>query len=829
MGKCLAVLNTFEVDLEYIWRELNDPKKPRVKVYDVELSIPAISEDCIATLNNNGYYDIRNGKLYTTRTMRESMMHKDCRDKIRFKEINTITINEVPGDGVANIMKIYVLDKIRRDLNKALESASKVLDILAKVESEAKSELNKRIKGAGTHISRNGPTFKIRSWIARVLVDDNDVFVFWKDNKLYAAINVSLVIRFDGNLWDHLVKRDMDKLKELSNIRFRYLLDLEECRRLSRTYTVKRYLSEEDYRNLYNEKRGAMLSYEDLLEYPRRKLKSECREVASLEELHRSIGVDKIDPHQPIIEVESSGGEKFYFPAQYVVPVFDPAIADDVEKEILSELKRLIHHEHRRDLIIELVRQLYYLRSEPVSLVTRFDEDPKLIVNVYDVRNNSKSTEMVKTTSQILKPLSLLTVCRRGSRAEGRGYKGDYVRVPLPHKLPKLLGEMEELPFIILVEEGLNEGELEVVERLSTDLFSLHECLRRSWEKAGYRLPRLSPKDPLSFRRDSDFIEIAEKAGELTGGVLSYALIFGRRVAVDEDYDVLDYYDDLKKVLFARGIISQNVSVERYLGEDGSVDSRTVGYAFSNIFYDMLGKLGITLFTSKLSTTYDLIIGVDVGEGEVEESRTVGSIVVFRGDGVLINMIPVYVPSYPGRETGRIKDLLEYAEERGYVRFKNRRILLLRDGRLTREEQEQLKDFTRKRQCVIEVVNVRKRTPFQQLEPDHDEKGIVDWYADIGDSYLLRCHTPRTGLPRPIKVDKIIRIFDKGKFNEKSITSTELELLRNLAYLNYSTIEGRGGLRLPAPLHYADKLLKALKRGWKVNEEYLKEGMLYFL
>jgi len=825
----LAVLNTFEVDLEYIWRELNDPKKPRVKVYDVELTIPAISEDCIATLNNNGYYDIRNGKLYTTRAMRESMMLKDCRDEIRFKEINTITINEVPGDGVANIMKIYVLDKVRRDLNKALESASKVLDILAKVESKAKSELNKRIKGAGTHISRNGPTFKIRSWIAKVLVDDSDVFVFWKDNKLYTAINISLGISLDGNLWDHLAKRDMGKLRRLSGIRFRYLLDLEKCRGLNRTYTAKRYLSEEEYRNIYNEKPGAMFSYKDLLEHPRKKLKSECKEVASLEELLKIIRVKMTDPRQPIIEGENSRGEKLYFPAQYVVPVFDPKMADDFERDILSKLKELIHHKHKRDIILGLVNQLNYLRSEPVSLVTEFDEDPKLSVNVYDVRNNGKSTGTVKTTSQILKPLKLLIVCRKGKGAGGGGgYKGDDVKVPLPHRLPKILEGLEELPLVILAEEGLNEGELEVVQRLSTDLVNLYECLRRFWEKAGYRLPRLSLKGCLSFRRDSDFIEIAEKAGELTGGVLSYALIFGRSVAVDEDYDA-DYYDDLKRVLFARGVISQNVSVEKYLGKDGGVNDKKVGYAFSNIFYDMLGKLGITLFTSKLNTGYDLIIGVDVGEGEVEESRTVGSIVVFSGDGVLINMIPVYVPSYPGRETGRIKDLLEYAEERGYVRFKNKRILLLRDGRLTREEQEQLRDFTRKRQCVIEVVNVRKRTPFQQLEPDRDERGTVDWYADIDDSYLLRSHTPRTGLPRPIKVDKIIRVFDKGEFKEKPITLTELELLRNLAYLNYSTIEGRGGLRLPAPLHYADKLLKALKRGWRVSEEYLKEGMLYFL
>jgi argonaute family protein len=817
----MTVLNVFEADTESIQRELSGPVEPRVRVYNVKPLEPSIPEACIAILKNSGYHDIKEGRLYTTRKLK--LQHGTCANVLSLEETDITTIDKIPEGAVVDVMRIYVLDKVKRDLKEALRSAE-VLGILASIEKK----LNEDVESTRVTVHRDKYTFRVGSWIAEVFVDDNDVYVFWKDNKLYVAINVSLVIRFDGNLWDHLVKRDMDRLRRLSGIRFRYLLDLEECRGLSRTYTAKRYLSEEDYRNLYNEKRGAMLSYEDLLEYPRRKLKSECREAASLEELYRSIGVDKIDPHQPVIEVESSGGEKFYFPAQYVVPVFDPAIADDVEKRSLSELKRLIHHEYKRDIILELVRRLDYLQSRPADLVTRFTKDPKLSVNVYDVRSNSKSTKMVKTTSQILKPLSLLRVCREESGAGGRGYKGDNVKVPLPHKLPKLLGEMEKLPLIILAEEGLSNGELEVVLRLSTDLISLYECLRRFWEKAGYRLPRLSLKGCLSFRRDSDFIEIAEKAGELTGGVLSYALIFGRRVAVDEDYDA-DYYDDLKRVLFARGIISQNVSVKKYLKKDGSVNDETVGYAFSNIFYDMLGKLGITLFTSKLSTGYDLIIGVDVGEGEVEESRTVGSIVVFSGDGVLINMIPVYVTSYPGRETGRIKDLLEYAEERGYVRFKNKRILLLRDGRLTREEQEQLKDFTRKRQCVIEVVNVRKRTPFQQLEPDRDERSAVDWYADIGDSYLLRSHTPRTGLPRPIKVDKIIRVFDKGEFKEKPMTSTELELLRNLAYLNYSTIEGRGGLRLPAPLHYADKLLKALKRGWRVSEEYLKEGMLYFL
>ncbi|MFZ8794509.1 MAG: hypothetical protein ACO2O2_11590, partial [Acidilobaceae archaeon] len=568
------MLNVFEADTESIQRELSDPVEPRVRVYNVKPLEPSIPEACIAILKNSGYHDIKEGRLYTTRKLK--LQHGTCANVLSLEETDITTINKIPEGAVVDVMRIYVLDKVRRDLREALRSAE-VLGILASIENK----LNENVESTRVTVHRDKFTFRVGSWIAKVFVDDNDVYVFWKDNKLYVAINVSLVIRFDGNLWDHLVKRDMDKLKRLSNIRFRYLLDLEECRGLSRTYTAKRYLSEEDYRNLYNEKRGAMLSYEDLLEYPRRRLKSECKEAASLEELFKSIRVDSVDPHQTIIEVESSGGEKFYFPAQYVVPIFDPAIADDVEREILSELKRLIHHEYKRDIILGLVKRLNYLRSKPVSLVTRFDEDPKLIVDVYDVRSNSKSTEMVKTTSQILKPLSLLKVCGKGSRAGGRGYKGDNVRVPLPHKLPKLLGGMRELPLVILAEEGLNEGELEVVQRLSTDLVNFYECLRRSWEKAGYRLPRLSPKDPLSFRRDSDFIEIAEKAGELTGGVLSYALIFGRSVAVDEDYDVLDYYDDLKRVLFARGVISQNVSVEKYLGKDGGVNDKKVGYAFS--------------------------------------------------------------------------------------------------------------------------------------------------------------------------------------------------------------------------------------------------------
>jgi hypothetical protein len=806
------IINVFGVDLKQIEKELNNPKEPKIMVYDVKITEPFVPEPLINILNNNGYYDVKEGKLYTTRKINK--LPYEYEKIAELIEDKSVTINEVPVNGRKDVIKIYVRDKIKRDTRMILGS----IDVLNNIEEEF-------TKNAGIQILRRGSTFKIGPWNVKILVDDNDLFVFWKGDELYVAINVSIEINFDGNMWDHLVKRDIRKLKKILGTKFRYILDLEGGRELNRVYIVKSVIPKDEYIKMCHERGGLMFSYEDLLKYPERRI-NEHKENINLSELFKNVKIDGIDNNQAIIEGIDSRGKKFYFPAQYVIPVFDPKIAEDEEIKILNYLKMLVHN-YKGSLIKKIANKIWYLKDSSENFITRFDGEARLRVKMYNVNDNKVYDKEVRTTSQIISPLKLLKHFIKKEMKKKGINKSEANGMPLPNKVPAILENVEELALIVLVEEDLKENELNIVKRIVEDFTDLYDFLRKIWEKNGYKLPCITYKRELRFKRNDDFARVAEKIfKEHTNGMLSYAFIFGRRRVEREDDEESDYYEDLKRALFARNIISQNISVDEYLSDDGKIDEEKLEYAFSNIFYDMLGKLGIKLFTLQINTEYDYIIGVDVGEGEAEGSKIVGSIVIFDRSGTLINMIPVYKTSYPGRETARLGDLLKHVDEKGYITFNGKKILLLRDGRLTKEEQDQLKDFSSKKRCTIEVINVKKRTPFQQLSEEYDS---IDWYADMGDFYLLKAHKPKTGLARPVKIDKKIMVFNNSQIEEKPVTLKELKLLRDLAYLNYSTIEGKGGLKLPAPIHYADKLLKALRRGWMVKEDYLKEGMIYFL
>jgi argonaute family protein len=805
------IINVFSVDLKQIEKELNNPKEPKIIVYNVKITEPLMSEPLINILNNNGYYDVKEGKLYITRKINK--LPYEYEKIAELIEEKSVTINEVPVNGRKDVIKIYVRDKIKRDTRMILGS----IDVLNNIEEEF-------TKNTGIQILRRGSTFKIEPWNVKILVDDNDLFVFWKGDELYVAINISIEINFDGNMWDHLAERDIKNLERMLGIRFRYILDLEGGRGRSKVYTVKNVIPKDEYIKMRNE-RGSMLSYEELLEYPERWI-DKYKEDINLSKLFKNAKIDTIDTNQPVIEDVDSRGKKFYFPAQYVIPVFDAKIAEDEEIKILNDLKMLVH-KYKGSLIKKIANKIWYLKDSSKNFITRFDDEARLLVKVYNVNDNKVYDKEVRTTSQIISPLKLLKHFIKKEMKKKGINKSEANEIPLPNKVPTSLENVEELPVIVLVEEDLKENELNIVKRIVEDFTELYDFLRKIWEKNGYKLPCITYKRESRFKRNDDFARVAEKIfKEHTNGMLSYAFIFGRRRVEREDDEESDYYEDLKRALFARNIISQNISVERYLSDDGEIDVKELGYAFSNIFYDMLGKLGIKLFTLQINTEYDYIIGVDVGEGEAEGSKIVGSIVIFDRSGTLINMIPVYKTSYPGRETSRLGDLLKHVDEKGYITFNGKKILLLRDGRLTKEEQDQLKDFSSKKRCTIEVINVKKRTPFQQLSEEYDS---IDWYADMGDFYLLKAHKPKTGLARPVKIDKKIMVFNNSQIEEKPVTLKELKLLRDLAYLNYSTIEGKGGLKLPAPIHYADKLLKALRRGWMVKEDYLKEGMIYFL
>ncbi|MFZ8788255.1 MAG: hypothetical protein ACO2OZ_01130, partial [Acidilobaceae archaeon] len=135
----MTVLNVFEADTESIQRELSNPMEPKVRVYNVKPLEPSIPEACIAILKNSGYYDIREGRLYTTRKLK--LRHGTCANVLSLEETVITTIDKIPEGAVVDVMRIYVLDKVKRDLGEALRSAE-VLGILASIENK----LNENVK-----------------------------------------------------------------------------------------------------------------------------------------------------------------------------------------------------------------------------------------------------------------------------------------------------------------------------------------------------------------------------------------------------------------------------------------------------------------------------------------------------------------------------------------------------------------------------------------------------------------------------------------------------------------------------------------------------------
>ncbi|MCL0078018.1 hypothetical protein M1N61_03100, partial [Peptococcaceae bacterium] len=93
---------------------------------------------------------------------------------------------------------------------------------------------------------------------------------------------------------------------------------------------------------------------------------------------------------------------------------------------------------------------------------------------------------------------------------------------------------------------------------------------------------------------------------------------------------------------------------------------------------------------------------------------------------------------------------------------------------------------------------------------------------------ILLPHTTRWGA-NPLKIDTKF-YFENGNVNTSKITIADLQLLYDLTRLNYSTLfSEKLSFRLPAPIHYADKFIKALGKGWEIDEDLLGEGCLYFI
>ena len=225
-------------------------------------------------------------------------------------------------------------------------------------------------------------------------------------------------------------------------------------------------------------------------------------------------------------------------------------------------------------------------------------------------------------------------------------------------------------------------------------------------------------------------------------------------------------------------------------------------------------------YTLNIEHKYDYILGIDVGNDLYGNRNTAGGISVINKKGFLEKLIPIKIPT-----NGEKIDLSLFLEEVSIhlKDLQNKNLLILRDGKLTQSEKISiLKEFNRLKLKSVTFMNIVKRHNLR-IYDESGNKGVI-----LKDNLALL-------LPHSIKGARSIKINVKSVVNnfgikDESIIKDDLELLFNLTNLNYSNIYIKSKrLRLPAPIHYSDKFVKALGKGWEIKDIFLENGFLYFI
>jgi len=225
-------------------------------------------------------------------------------------------------------------------------------------------------------------------------------------------------------------------------------------------------------------------------------------------------------------------------------------------------------------------------------------------------------------------------------------------------------------------------------------------------------------------------------------------------------------------------------------------------------------------YTIDINHPYDYIIGIDVGNDRYGNRNIAGGISIINREGILEKLIPIKVHT-----NGEKIDLSMFLEELSiHLDLKNKNILMLRDGKLTKNEKESiLNEFNRLSIESVTFMNVVKRHSLRIYDDNEGKKGVIL----KNNLALLLAHEIKGA--RAIKID-VKSVIKKGIIKDEYLTNEDLKLLFDLTNLNYSNLYlFSKRLRLPAPIHYSDKFVKALGKGWKIKEDLLLNGFLYFI
>ncbi|ACV24479.1 Piwi domain-containing protein [Methanocaldococcus fervens] len=490
------------------------------------------------------------------------------------------------------------------------------------------------------------------------------------------------------------------------------------------------------------------------------------------EEIKSTFG--EIDYTQPIIHCE---GIPYPFAPQFCNIVFT---MEDLDENTLKDLQSYwrLPNEIKGNIINQIAKKLRFVENEPIELeFIKFNNTPLIVKD-----ENGKPTK-IYTTNRLF---------RWNYDSKSKLY--------LPYDIPDII-KNKTLTTFVLIDENLKN----VSGKIKRKVYQMFKNYNKIASKT--ELPKFDFANKWKYFSNNNIRDVIRKIKDEFNEELGFALIIGNR------YYENDYYETLKMQLFNLNIISQNILWENWSKDDNN-------FMTNNLLIQIMGKLGIKYFALDAKVNYDYIMGLDSGLGAFKSNRVSGCTVIYDSEGKIRRIQPIDVPS-PG-ERIPIHLVVEFLETKTDINMENKNILFLRDGFVQNSEREELKKLSKELNSNIEVISIRKNNKYKVFTSDY---GIGSIFGNDG---IFLPHKTTFG-SNPVKLSTWLR-FNSGNEEKLKINESIMQLLYDLTKMNYSALYGEGrNLRIPAPIHYADKFVKALGKNWKIDEELLKHGFLYFI
>lgn len=569
----------------------------------------------------------------------------------------------------------------------------------------------------------------------------------------YLFVDFSFSVSTVVDLWSY-VDKDLGRLKELVNSSVRRWIKFE-FKPEGKKHRMDRAEIVEDKSEL-----------ERTLNYIKKEYKKEYENWIKKGNV--------FDKSQPILKVDV-GYNVYPFIPQFCKLVFN---MEDISEEERRFLKGIwtFKNEERMKVITEAMKEVFGDKREFLDIDLKRLDPPDLLLKG---RNGFLK---IKDTFKIFSWM----------------WGGNQNPIYLPYYVPEIL-KNKEITTYILIDEDIKNNK---VEDVATEIFKKYNNKLRKYDS---NLPFFNYQGRTKYFSHKDINFVLDDIP--TEESLGFALIVG-----GEKYKSEDYYDDAKRRLFEKNIISQNVIY------DNLKDFKVV----NNLLIQILSKLGIRYFALNEKLPYDYTLGLDVGNDKYGHRSIAGCSVVFDDKGKLDKIIPIEAKT--GGERINIRRILEKIQDGGYLDFRKKKVLILRDGRVSLSEIEELEPLSERWKTEFTVLSIIKKSVIRLGTDDYGYAGVLN--DNLG---LLLAHSTKSMGARPIVV-RNKWVVSKGKSEMIPLTDHDMEMMWKLTKLNYSTLFGKGfNLRLPAPVHYADKFVKALGREWRVREDLLKEGFLYFI